>query len=115
MIFMSFAEEHTQFYKAQFTKSDIVTCLEKTNSIEIKQLASKHRMRLPTSLAQKRELCLIADMLNKKIILLDYEGYYLDSIGRGASDMYLYCLCFSRFDEDITDSTALGYPKALDN
>lgn len=73
--------DYLEFYRVQFIESDPITCMEKTNNINIVSDINKHRLRIPTSLKNRREICLISSFLKKKIILLDYEGKEIDSIG----------------------------------
>ncbi len=99
--------DHISFYQQQFIESDPITCVEKTNNINIISEIKKRRMRIPTSLSQKRELCIIANEMNIKIILVDYEGFYLDYIGKGTSMIKLICNCFKRFKQDPTSAVYL--------
>lgn len=98
---------HMQFYSKQFKISDPITCLEKTNNITLRDFIKNKRLRLPENIKQKRELCIIANELNKKIVLLDYESSIIDYIGKGIEEIKLYCKCFSRFNQEPEDTMYL--------
>jgi hypothetical protein len=98
---------HIEFYSKQFKISDPITCLEKTNNITLRDFIKNKRLRLPENITQKRELCIIANDLNKKIVLLDYEGNIIDYIGKGIDEIKLYCKCFLRFNQEPADTIYL--------
>jgi hypothetical protein len=113
LLFERHTAEHRSFYADQFVNTDIITCLEKTNNVEIRNSIKKLRLRPPATLKQKRELCLIANAFNVTIHLVDYEGLYLDYIGKGSNIWLLYCNIFSRFGDILTDNVETVRQKAI--
>lgn len=103
-LFDEIKNEHIQFYKTQWILADPILCLEKTNNIQLFDVLKKHRLRIPSNMNQRRELCLIANELDYRITLLDYEGFQIDHIGKGTFNLYLHCNCFHRFDQTEFDS-----------
>lgn len=99
-----------EFYIEQFKIVDFVTAINTINNIDMGTIASKNRLRLPTSLKQQRELSIFANALNYKFVIMDYEGFVVDEIGKGSEPLYLYSLCFSRFHEPVNH--LVGIPKA---
>lgn len=100
-----------EFYERQFKIVDLITCISTLNKIDMVSIASKNRLRIPATLKQQRELAMFANTLNYKFIILDYEGFTIDEIGKGTNPLYIHSLCFSRFAEPI--SHIVGIPKAM--
>jgi phosphoribulokinase len=97
--------DYMNFYRKQFVPADLIYCIEKTNKLPIGSLAvaiSKQRLRMPTDLNCKRELCMLANTLNKKIKVLGIDGEVIDEIGRGVDTWLLY-----------TDVNITVYPAVL--
>lgn len=92
-------QDHLLFYNNQFVNDDPITCIEKTNNICLREIIIKKRMRIPPDITYRREVCLIANEINKKIVLLDYESNVIDYIGKGDGEIKLYCSCFLRFNQ----------------
>jgi hypothetical protein len=94
-------KELRECYEKQFIKSDIITCIEKTNNINLQDIIKKLRLRNPADITQRKELCILLNSIDKNLTLLDYEGIYIDNIGKGSTELKLYCGCFTRFNESI--------------
>ena len=94
-------KELKEFYEKQFIKSDIITCIEKTNNMNLQDIIKKLRLRKPLDITQRKELCILLNSIDKKLILLDYEGSYIDTIGKGSTELKIYCGCFIKFNESI--------------
>ena len=92
-------QEHDSYYINMFNDADPITCLEKTNEINIREILQKKKIREPKSIEQKRELCFIANDLNSKIILIDHESNFIDYIGKGERELKLYCRCFKKYGD----------------
>jgi hypothetical protein len=56
------------------------------------------RIRIPTSIQDRRLILIICSVLNYTIHIHDLEGYVVDSIGNGSIDLSAYINMFSRFD-----------------
>lgn len=97
-------DEFVSFYKNQYIEDTMITCMEKTNKIQLTEFLNKNRMRIPTSLKNKRELCMIANTIKKKINIVDFTGVVLDTIGAANTidNLIIY-----------TDGSKTLYPKAL--
>lgn len=78
--------DYLEFYRKQFIENNPIRCIEKTNHIEISALIERMRLRIPTSMKNKRELHLIAITLKKKIRLLSFDGTEIDTMGSDSSD-----------------------------
>jgi hypothetical protein len=87
------------FYEKQFIPADIITCIEKTNNVDLRSIIKKMRIRIPADLTQRKELCNLLDAINKQLIVLDYESVIIDTIGKEAPPIKIYCNCFTRFGE----------------
>ena len=87
------------FYEKQFIRADMITCIEKTNNVDLRSIIKKMRIRAPVDLTQRKELCILLDAINKQLIVLDYEGVIIDTIGKEATTIKIYCNCFTRFGE----------------
>lgn len=109
-LFSEMVVDFKEFYIRQFEITDLINVVNKINKIDMATLAEKNRLRLPTSLKQQRELAIFANALNYKFVILDYEGFVADEIGKGTNLLYIYSLCFTRFIEPI--SHIVGIPKA---
>ena len=93
-----------EFYEKQFIPADIITCIEKTNNIDLHSIIKKMRIRPPADLTQRKELCVLLDAINRQLIVLDYEGVIIETIGKDAPPIKLYCGCFTRFDESSNNT-----------
>jgi hypothetical protein len=79
--------DYLEFYRNQFVNEEPIKCIEKTNNVSILDTAIKMRLRVPTSMKNKRELHLIATTLKKKIKIFSYDGIEIDCIGLNSTDV----------------------------
>lgn len=75
--------DYLEFYRGQFIVCDLLKCLETTNRTELQDTITKSRVRVPKSVASKRELHYLAMALKKKIRILDYDCNERESHGSG--------------------------------
>lgn len=95
-------DDMRDFYVHQFRAVDsIIEAINVTNQVDLSLIAQQHRVRLPTSISDRRTLCLLTTVLNRQIKLLDYEGILIDTIGREYSNapLIIYIMCFSKYDD----------------
>ena len=89
--------EYTSLFNFTY---DILRALSYTNKIDYDDLIlniNKKRMRIPSSIDDRRNLALLTQYLNCTIDIVDLEGYEIDSIGVGKTQYYLYINQFDRF------------------
>ena len=86
-LFSDWYGDYLEFYRNQFVNEEPIKCIEKTNNVSILDLATKMRLRIPTSMKNRRELHLIATTLKKKIKILSCDGLEIDNIGLDFADV----------------------------
>jgi hypothetical protein len=108
MLTLEWWSEYIDFYQRQGKQDSLLRCIEKTNHLENSSLVEElkmYRLREPTSLKHKRELCIVANTLNKKIKVMGLgDTDEIDTIGKGDDEWLLYT---DRFGSTV-------YPMALD-
>lgn len=102
-------KEHKDYYNTQFVKeNDLIYAVEITNNIRnLTQKLSKHRLRRPMSLKQRRELYVVASTLKWCIEICDMEGYVVDEISptvEYTSKIKIYINVFSRWGDYNSDT-----------
>jgi hypothetical protein len=89
-------EDLLKFYHDQYTESDIITALEKTNKLDLHAIMSKHRIR--PQIKSRKDLCTISNTIKKKIIVCDLENRIVDEIGCYDASVKYYIGCLSYID-----------------
>jgi seryl-tRNA synthetase len=91
------------FYSCQFKKSSLLDVM-KAQNIDLIELEKKYKLRPIRFLRQKRELCLLLNILNKYIKIVDYQGVYIDQIGKTADSCITIRLnTFACVNNDVDD------------
>lgn len=107
-------------YYNQYIKIDnintktILAVLEQTNYSGLTDKIMMSKVRLPNSLADRRQFALIADILESQITIYDLEGKILDMIGKSKynKSLALYIYELSRYCDDLDyTKCALAIPK----
>jgi hypothetical protein len=84
------ALEVEKFYEYHFVESSLANELAR-QGLNIDLETKKLRMRPIGSLRQSRELCMLLNTLNKKIIVLNYLGNVVETIGKGCDVLKIHC------------------------
>ncbi len=71
------------FYKTQFEEVSLVGSL-KAQGIDLLAVEKKNRLKPIRDISQKRELCMLASILNAQIKIIDCQGQCIDYIGKSA-------------------------------
>lgn len=99
-LFVAMCDDIREFYACQFKpESNIIQALEITNNVKLEDICQRSRIRAPKSMLDRRQLCILADALKKKIVVRDIEGYTLDTIGVWPENLSLHINCFSSIDD----------------
>jgi hypothetical protein len=101
---VSMIRDHTHYYENMFKKEpDVITALEITNDIDLRSLIKQHRLRAPTTLADRRLLVILANTLKIKITIVDMESVVLDVVPNVdvtyMMHLRLYVNCISRWQD----------------
>lgn len=95
-------DDMRDFYVHQFKPTEsIIEAIDITNQIDLHAIAQQYRIRLPTGITDRRTLCLLTNILNRQIRLVDYEGILIDTIGKEYPNepLIIYIMCFSKYDD----------------